>query len=132
MTFTWEKIHFKAEIKAFRKYINLDYNLKYSKCVFVQRLCYECAKLLQSCLTLCNPMDCGPPSSPVHGILQARILEWVVMPSSRGIFLTQGLNPSLLCLLLQQGGSLPQVPSVKGTVYLNKNYTYLYVQIIYG
>ena len=35
-------------------------------------------------LTLCNPMDCSPPGSSVHGILQARMLEWVVMPSSRG------------------------------------------------
>ena len=41
------------------------------------------AKLLQSCLTLCNPMDCSPPSSSVHGILQARMLEWVAMPFSR-------------------------------------------------
>ena len=38
----------------------------------------------QSCLTLCNPMDCSPAGSSVHGILLARILEWVVMPSSRG------------------------------------------------
>ena len=42
------------------------------------------AKLLQSCLTLCDPMDCSPPGSSVHGILQTRILEWVAMPSSRG------------------------------------------------
>ena len=41
------------------------------------------AKLLQSCLTLCNPVDCSPPSSSVHGILQARMLEWVAMPFSR-------------------------------------------------
>ena len=46
-----------------------------------------CAKLLQSCSTLCRPMDCSPPGSSVHGILQARILEWVAMPSSRGSFL---------------------------------------------
>ena len=38
----------------------------------------------QSCPTLCNPMDYGPPGSSVHGILQGRILEWVVMPFSRG------------------------------------------------
>ena len=38
----------------------------------------------QSCLTLCNPMDCSLPGSSVHGILQARILEWVAIPSSRG------------------------------------------------
>ena len=37
-----------------------------------------------SCPTLCNPMDCSPPGSSVHGILQARLLEWVAMPSSRG------------------------------------------------
>ena len=42
------------------------------------------AKLLQSCLTLCDPHGSGPPGSSVHEILQARILEWVAMPSSRG------------------------------------------------
>ena len=45
---------------------------------------YMRAKLLQSCLTLCKPMDCIPPDSCAHGILQARILVWVAMPSSRG------------------------------------------------
>jgi len=43
-----------------------------------------CAKSLQLCLTLCDPMGCGMLGSSVHGILPARILEWVVMPSSRG------------------------------------------------
>ena len=38
----------------------------------------------QSCLTLCDPMDCSLPCSSVHGILQARILEWVAIPFSRG------------------------------------------------
>ena len=42
------------------------------------------AKSLQSCPTLCNPMDCSPQGSSVHGILQARILEGVAVPSSRG------------------------------------------------
>ena len=42
------------------------------------------AQLLQSCLTLRDSMDYSPPGSSVHGILQARILEWVAMPSSRG------------------------------------------------
>ena len=42
------------------------------------------AKSLQSCLTPLDAMDCSPPGSSVHGILQARILEWVAMPSSRG------------------------------------------------
>ena len=39
---------------------------------------------LQSCPILCDPMNCHMPGSSVHGILQARILEWVAMPSSRG------------------------------------------------
>ena len=38
----------------------------------------------QSCLTLCDSMDNSPPGSSVHGILQARILEWVAIPSCRG------------------------------------------------
>ena len=44
------------------------------------------AKLLQSCQTLCDPMDSSWPGSSVHGILQARILEWVAIPSSKGSF----------------------------------------------
>ena len=43
-----------------------------------------CAKLSQSCPTLCDPMDCSLLGWFVHEILQARILEWVVMPSSKG------------------------------------------------
>ena len=42
------------------------------------------AKVLQLCPALCNPMDCSLLGSSVHGILQARIVEWVAMPSSRG------------------------------------------------
>ena len=43
------------------------------------------AKLLQSCLTLCNPMNCRPPDSLVHGVLQARLLEWVAVSHSRDL-----------------------------------------------
>ena len=42
------------------------------------------AKLLQSCTTLCDPVDCSPPGSSDHEILQVWILEWVAMPSSWG------------------------------------------------
>ena len=45
-----------------------------------------CAKLLQLCLTHCDPMNCGTPGSSVLGILQAKILEWIAMPSSRGSY----------------------------------------------
>ena len=45
-----------------------------------------CVRVLvtQSCLTLCNPVDYSPPGSSIHGILQARILEWVAISFSRG------------------------------------------------
>ena len=42
------------------------------------------AKSLQSCLTLCDPIDGSPPGSSVHGIFQARILEWDAISFSRG------------------------------------------------
>ena len=45
---------------------------------------HTCTQSLQSCLTLWDPVDCCPPGSSVHGILQACVLEWVAMPSSRG------------------------------------------------
>ena len=44
------------------------------------------SEVAQSCLTLCDPMDCSLPSSSVHGILQARILEWVAICFSSGYF----------------------------------------------
>ena len=47
--------------------------------------CAVCsAKLLQFCPNVCDPMDCSLPASSIHGMLQARILEWVAMPSCRG------------------------------------------------
>ena len=62
------------------------------------------SKLLQLCLTLCDPMHYSPPGSSVHGILQARILEWVALLSSKGS------KQPLLCLLYWQAGSLPLEP----------------------
>ena len=49
--------------------------------VLYQLMCV-CAKLFQLCVTLCDSMDCSPPGSSVHGILQARILEWVAISFS--------------------------------------------------
>ena len=74
----------------------------------------KCPKLtkcgvIQLRLTLCDPMDCSPTGFSVHGILQARIMEWVAIPISRGIFLTWGSNMGLrhwrwiLYCLSQQG-----------------------------
>ena len=55
---------------------------------FTQAMCHVLGewvvKVAQLSPTLCDPMDCSPPGSSVHGILQARVLEWVAMPFSRG------------------------------------------------
>ena len=72
------------------------------------RSCPVCAqaKSLQSCLTLCWPIDYSPPGCSVHGILQARLLEWVVMEwvamPPPGDLLPQGSHPRLFCLLYWQ------------------------------
>ena len=42
----------------------------------------------QSCLTLCKPLECSPPGSSVHGVFQAKVLEWVSLSILQGIFLT--------------------------------------------
>ena len=53
------------------------------------------AKSLQSCLTLCDPIDSSPPGSPVSGILQARTLEWgAIAFSKRGYYIYEELQKS--------------------------------------
>ena len=87
-----------------------------------------CVKSLQSCLTLCDTMNCSPPGSPVHGILQARMLEWVAMPSSRGS--SQSRDPnyvSYVCLLHWHAVSLPLTPAL-GSLYVCMH---VYIQYIY-
>ena len=64
--------------KSWRSSVKLSakYILRFCVCMYTQ--------LLQSCPTLCNSTDCSPPGFSLHGILQARILVWVAMSSSRG------------------------------------------------
>ena len=59
---------------------------------------------VQSCSTLCEPVDCSLPGSSVHGILQASTLEWVALLSSKGIYLTQGSNMLSLTSPASAGG----------------------------
>ena len=91
------------------------------------------AKSLQSYLTLCNPRDCSPPGSSIHGILQARILEWVGMPFSKRssqpreqvlfcfVFLTTSTIwevppcPAVLTKLLLPSAADPQLSSLAGS-----------------
>ena len=81
----------------------------------------------QSCLTVCDPMDFSPPGASVHGFLQARILEWVAISSSRGSSQTQGLNPHLLHLQHWQADSLPLGHLgilIKGLKHINCNFNF--------
>ena len=80
---------------------------------FFLMLCI-CAQSLQWCPTLCSQRDCSPPGSSIYGILHARMLEWVALPSSRvsfwlepGIKLTSPLSPALQAdsLLVSHWGS---------------------------
>ena len=70
----------------------------------------------------CNPVDCSPPGSSVHGILQARILKWVAISFSRGSSQPR-IKPCLLHLLHWQAGSLPLAPTWKP---LNRNKIYFF------
>ena len=84
--------------------------------VFMQLSCQMLVS--QLCPTLCDPMDCSPPGSSAPGILQERLLEWVLMPSSRGssqlkdqthifhvsciagiVFIVWAMSPTFLCIL---------------------------------
>ena len=70
------------------------------------------AKLLQSCLTLCDPIDGSPPGFSVHGIFQARILEWGTIPvlGKKVFFPKPGIEPRSPTL---QADSLPAEPPGK-------------------
>ena len=75
-------------------------------------LCFACkhAKSLQSCLTLCDPMDYSQPGSSVYGHSPDKNTGVGCHALLQGIFLTQGLTPHLLCLLHWHVGSLPLAP----------------------
>ena len=70
--------------------VSISFVFQFSCCVFESE-----SEVAQLCLTLFDPMDCSLPGSSVHGILQARVLEWVAIFLLQGIFLTQGSNPGL-------------------------------------
>ena len=71
-------------------------------CVCVCVCVCVCSQLPQSCPALCDPMDCSPPGSSLHGILQTRILEWITMPSSMGSSRHSDWTPLLRLLHCRQ------------------------------
>ena len=95
----------------------------------IQYLCV-CVLVAQSCPALCNPMDCSPPASSVHGILHARILEWVAIPFSRGS--SQPKDQTRLHLLHWQADSLPLSHLEVSITIRNSHYSYYYLPHLRG
>ena len=86
---------------------------------------YVCVCMLQSCLTLCDRMDCSPPGSSVHGIPQAIILEWGTIPFPR---VSCATGSSLLTeppgkpstILSNLFGGIPPTHALKPHIHLNR------------
>ena len=117
----WKTFH---ERHCFREWSDMVNSLigcmPASPCTYLKlsQNCYSamctCVQSLQSCLTLWDPMDCNPAGSSIHGIFQARILEWVAISSSRRSF-----HPGMeLASPALQVNSLP-IPQYK--IRLKKN-----------
>ena len=97
---------------------------------------WEVCMHTQACRTLYNPVDCSLPRSSVHRIFQTRILEWVAISYSRGIFPTQGWNLCLLCLLPWQADFLTNstiweapLGGYYNAVYMLCVYVYIYIYV---
>ena len=83
----WASLHvFISHLYVFVGEIIINLWCKVIVCtkLYIYIYTYIYVLVVQLCLTLCNPKDCSSPGSPLHGILQTRILKWVAMLSSRG------------------------------------------------
>ena len=91
----------------------------------------QCAKSLESCPALCDPIDRSPPASPVHGILQERILEWVAMPFSRESSPFKDW-PCLSCSSCPSGFLTTEPPGKISNQWFRASQTYLCIRIPWG
>ena len=87
--------------------------------------------IAQSCLTLCDPVDCSPPGASVRGVLQARTLEWVAVPSL-GDLPHPGMDCGSPAL---ESDSLPSEPpggllENRGNTFILKRATYVLLSVI--
>ena len=96
-----------ASLKNMAKFPRQNKELKTSNTSICCVCVCVCVCALSCVWLFVNPMDYILPGSSVHGIFQARILEWVATSSSRGSSLIHELNPCLLCLLFWKVNSLP-------------------------
>ena len=87
----WGKVSFTGLLYEFNEIMNIKQLVWY----LVHSWKWKKSEVAQSCPTLCGPMDCTPPDTSIHRIFQARVLECCCHFLLQGIFLTQGLNPSL-------------------------------------
>ena len=91
-----------------------------------------CAESLQSCLTLRDPGDCSPPGSSVRGILQARVLECVAMPSA-GDLPDPGIEPTSLTSPALAGGFFTaSATKVAHAPWTKKNFFFFCIFIVGG
>ena len=95
-----------------------------SACV---RACVR-AKSLQSCLTLCNTMDCSPPSSTVQEILQARILEWVASIAP-GALPNPEMEPTVPCFSCTAGEFFTTRATFKAQMYTELSVNYISINL---
>ena len=82
---------------------------------------WEHAQSLQLCPTLCDPVDCSPPGSSVRGILQARILEWAAVPSSKG----SSWPEDRTCISYTAGGFFTCWSTGEAHIYIYSVYMYI-------
>ena len=104
-TLSTVEIHFKTPSGCLKPQIHPTIHLSF----FPYRDVYVLSHF--SCVQLWDPRNWSPPGSSVHGILQARILEWVAMPSSRAS--SRPRDQTCICVLHWQVGSLPLAPPGK-------------------
>ena len=92
-----------------------------------------CAKSLQLCSTLCDPMDCNLPGSSVRGVLQARMLEWGAMPSSRGSSRPRYRTwvSSISCIAVRFFTTKPPRKPYKGFYLLNFIFVSFYLIVFF-
>ena len=91
----------------------------------------EAVFIAQSCPTLCDPMDCSPPGSSVHGILQTRILQWIAIFFSRDLP-NLGIKPRYSAL--EADSLLSEPPGKRGRQKqgrISGRHRFLYVEVIY-
>ena len=102
----------KCEVSGLEDVLECPRETEPKDCIYTSA--YMHAKLLQSCPTLCNPMDCSLPGSSVYGDFPGKNTGMGCHTLLQGIFLTQVSNTQLLCLLLWQVDSFPQMPIPPG------------------